>query len=256
MTLTIIELRNLIQKTISMGGRILWIVAESELVANPLQLIPSNGLSRDEWANIMKNILVCRGFNQYQTQSILSHLPGKLISQKSYSICLFSGFTSYSKNLQKTRSANPLLAQATSIIKMNESPRLISFLLDPGLIKGLVSPKNMESFLSSILPPPTNSIENLTGEKNIMGKSTPTFRELLQVEKQSWTNYTHTLSREEKQRFERLFNKALFLAPAAGEMAGQKDPFILILMNIFMEMESRIELLEEKLENKTIENAQ
>lgn len=79
-----------------------------------------------------------------------------------------------------------------------------------------------------------------------MGKSTPTFRELVQLEKQLWNNYTHSLSREEKKRFERLFNKALFLSPAAGEMAGKKDPLMLMIMNIFMEMESRIEKLEEE----------
>lgn len=249
------ELRSLIQRTIAMGGRILWIVAENELVANPLELIPSNGLSQDEWGNIMKNILICRGFNQYQTQLILSNLPANLMAQRSYSICLFSGLSRQSQNPQKPRSRNPLLAQANSIIKKHESPQLISFTLDPGSIKGLGSPENMKRFLSSIMAPLKKSPENLTEGKTIMGKSTPTFRELLQTEKQTWANYTHALSREEKRRFESLFNKALFLAPAAGELAGKKDPFILILMNIFMEMESRIELLEGQLENKTNENS-
>ncbi len=246
MTITLSELRDMIRKTVSIGGVVFWVVAETDSIANPLDLISSNGLSRNEWESIMHNIFICRGFNVQQTQSILSRLSNRLASEKSLSICLFSGFPQDNNTSHKRRLKNMLVSQMELIVKQRGKPSIISFILGPDSINSLSSPQNIEAFLSFINAYQNPSREILSGEQNIMGKSTPTFRELVQLEKQLWNNYTHSLSREEKKRFERLFNKALFLSPAAGEMAGKKDPLMLMIMNIFMEMESRIEKLEEE----------
>jgi hypothetical protein len=247
MTITLSELRDMIRKTVSSGGAIFWVVAETDSMANPLDLISKNGLSQNEWESIMHNIFICRGFNFQQTQSILSHLSNRLNSEKSLSICLFSGLIQDTNSIYKKRFKNTLVSQVELIAKQHEKASMISFILGPDSINSLSSPQNIDAFLSIINAHQGPSKETFSGENHIMGKSTPTFRELVQLEKQLWSDYTHSLSREEKKRFDRLFNKALFLAPAAGEMAGKKDPLILMLMNIFMEMESRIENLEEEL---------
>jgi len=250
MSITLSELRDMIRKTVSIGGVVFWVVAEMDSIANPLDLISGNGLSRNEWERIMHNIFICRGFNFQQTQSILSRLSNRLTSEKSLSICLFSGLPQDGNTPHKRGLKNTLVSQMELIATQREKPNIIGFILGPDSINSLSSPQNIEAFLSFINASKNPSREILSGEQNIMGKSTPTFRELVQLEKQLWSNYTHSLSREEKKRFERLFNKALFLAPAAGEMAGKKDPLMLMIMNIFMEMESRIENLEEKLSEK------
>ena len=247
MTITLSELRNMIRKTVSIGGVIFWVVAETDSMANPLDLISQNGLSRNEWESIMHNIFICRGFNFQQTQSILSHLSNRLTSENPLSICLFSGLIQDANSIYKKRLKNTLASQVELIAKQHEKASMISFILGQDSVNSLSSPQNIDAFLSIINAHQGQSKEMFAGEKHIMGKSTPTFRELVQLEKQLWSDYTHSLSREEKKRFDRLFNKALFLAPAAGEMAGKKDPLMLMLMNIFMEMESRIENLEEEL---------
>ena len=78
-----------------------------------------------------------------------------------------------------------------------------------------------------------------------MGRTNPTFRDLLRSEEERWDEYRRVLRREDQHHFERLFVHARDHADAAG-MLNHEDRLAPILMSICLEQEKRIEELEER----------
>ena len=76
-----------------------------------------------------------------------------------------------------------------------------------------------------------------------MGRTNPTFRDLLRSEEERWDDYRRSLRREDQLHFERLFVHARDHADAAG-MLNHEDRLAPILMSICLEQEKRIAELE------------
>lgn len=80
-----------------------------------------------------------------------------------------------------------------------------------------------------------------------MGRTNPTYRDLLSATETRWEDYRRTLRRRDQRRFERLFVYARDHADAAG-MLNHEDRLAPVLMSIALEQERRLDELERRVE--------
>lgn len=80
-----------------------------------------------------------------------------------------------------------------------------------------------------------------------MGRTNPTYRDLLSATETRWEDYRRTLRRRDQRRFERLFVYARDHADAAG-MLNHEDRLATVLMSIALEQERRLDELERRVE--------
>lgn len=80
-----------------------------------------------------------------------------------------------------------------------------------------------------------------------MGRTNPTYRDLLRATEERWAAYRRTLRRRDQPRFERLFVYAREHADAAG-MLNHQDRLAPVLMSIALEQERRLDELEARIE--------
>lgn len=82
-----------------------------------------------------------------------------------------------------------------------------------------------------------------------MGRTNPTYRDLLRNEEERWNDYRRVLRREDQAHFERLFSYARDHADAAGHL-NHEDRMAAFWMSIALEQEKRISDLEEQFQDK------
>ena len=80
-----------------------------------------------------------------------------------------------------------------------------------------------------------------------MGRTNPTFRDLLRAMERRWSDYRRGLRRREQERFDRLFVDAAEYADAAGYL-NHEEPFQPVLFSICLAQQRRIEVLQEQVE--------
>ncbi|WP_158057968.1 hypothetical protein [Halorussus halophilus] len=86
-----------------------------------------------------------------------------------------------------------------------------------------------------------------------MGRTNPTYRDVLRSVHDNWEDYRRALRRPDKQRFDRLFEDARQFADAGGYLNPQ-NPMNAILFSICLAQEQRIEDLEAELEGERAES--
>lgn len=87
-----------------------------------------------------------------------------------------------------------------------------------------------------------------------MGRTNPTFRDVLRTVEDRWDPFRRTLRHEDQQRFDRLLEHAHTHADAAGNLNHQ-SPMVPILVAIAIGQERRIDELEQRLESKDAERS-
>lgn len=80
-----------------------------------------------------------------------------------------------------------------------------------------------------------------------MGRTNPTYRDVLGSTEERWEDYRRTLRRRDQPRFERLFVYARAHADAAG-MLNHEDRLAPVLMSVALEQERRLDELEGRIE--------
>lgn len=85
-----------------------------------------------------------------------------------------------------------------------------------------------------------------------MGRTNPTFRDLLRSLRESWEDYRRALRRPDQDRFDRLWEDARQHADAGGYLNHQ-SPMVVVLFSMILAQEKRIEDLEAELEGKRSE---
>ena len=78
-----------------------------------------------------------------------------------------------------------------------------------------------------------------------MGRTNPTYRDLLGTTEARWEEYRRTLRRRDQDRFDRLFAYAREHADAAG-MLNHRDRLAPVLMSIALEQERRLDELADR----------
>jgi predicted S18 family serine protease len=82
-----------------------------------------------------------------------------------------------------------------------------------------------------------------------VGRTNPTFRDLLASLEDSWQNYRRALRRTDQDRFDRLWEDSRQYADAAGYLNHQ-NPMVVVLFSMVLAQEKRIEDLETELEGE------
>lgn len=80
-----------------------------------------------------------------------------------------------------------------------------------------------------------------------MGRTNPTFRNLLEATEERWESYRRALRRRDQPHFDRLFEHAHAHADAAGYL-NTDDPMYPILVSMLLEHQRRISELEAALD--------
>ncbi|UPW02233.1 hypothetical protein M0R88_09090 [Halorussus gelatinilyticus] len=80
-----------------------------------------------------------------------------------------------------------------------------------------------------------------------MGRTNPTFRDLLTSLEDDWQDYRRALRRPDQDRFDRLWEDARQHADAGGYLNHQ-NPMVVVLFSMLLAQEKRIEDLEAELE--------
>lgn len=80
-----------------------------------------------------------------------------------------------------------------------------------------------------------------------MGRTNPTFRDVLAAVKARWGDYRRALRRREKPHYDRLFEYADAHADAAGYLNAD-DPMEPILLSMLLEQQKRIAELDDRIE--------
>lgn len=80
-----------------------------------------------------------------------------------------------------------------------------------------------------------------------MGRTNPTFRDVLRGLERRWAAYRRGLRRTDRQHFDRLFEHARTHADASGYL-NHPEPMYAVLVSIALEQEARLEALEARLE--------
>ena len=80
-----------------------------------------------------------------------------------------------------------------------------------------------------------------------MGRTNPTYRDVLRSLEDNWSDYRRALRRPDQDRFDRLFEDAHQFADAGGYLNHQ-DPMVVALFSMLLAHEKRIEDLEAELE--------
>ncbi|HWG91953.1 MAG TPA: hypothetical protein VNZ52_13970 [Candidatus Thermoplasmatota archaeon] len=83
-----------------------------------------------------------------------------------------------------------------------------------------------------------------------MGRTEPTFRNLLDRLEAEWRDYRRGLNAEEARRFDALFQKARAHASASGN-AGRVDAMEAVFMSILLEHEMELAALRARLRSLT-----
>jgi uncharacterized protein YceH (UPF0502 family) len=79
-----------------------------------------------------------------------------------------------------------------------------------------------------------------------MGRTNPTYRDMIRALDNQWSDYRRGLRREDQQRFDRLFAYIRAHADASGYL-NHTEPFYPALVSIDLEQEARLEELEARL---------
>lgn len=79
-----------------------------------------------------------------------------------------------------------------------------------------------------------------------MGRTNPTFRNLLEALKGRWGDYRRALRRRDRPHFDRLFEYADAHADAAGAL-NPDDPMDPVVVSMLLEQERRLAELEERI---------
>lgn len=87
-----------------------------------------------------------------------------------------------------------------------------------------------------------------------MGRTNPTFRNLLEAVKTRWRDYRRALRRRDQPHYDRLFEYADAHADAAGYLNAD-DPMDPILLSMLLEQQKRIADLEGRLEDLEAERS-
>lgn len=82
-----------------------------------------------------------------------------------------------------------------------------------------------------------------------MGRTNPTYRDVLRTVQNDWKDYRRALRRPDQHRFDRLFEDARKYADAGGYLNYQ-NPMAVVLFSIALAQEKRIEDLEAELEGQ------
>jgi len=80
-----------------------------------------------------------------------------------------------------------------------------------------------------------------------MGRTNPTFRDLLTSLEDDWQDYRRALRRPDQDRFDRLWEEARQHADAGGYLNHQ-NPMVVVLFSMLLAQQRRIEDLEAELE--------
>ena len=80
-----------------------------------------------------------------------------------------------------------------------------------------------------------------------MGRTNPTFRDLLRSLRGDWGDYRRALRRPDQDRFDRLWEDARRYADAGGHLNHQ-NPMVVVLFSMLLAQRKRIEDLEAELE--------
>lgn len=80
-----------------------------------------------------------------------------------------------------------------------------------------------------------------------MGRTNPTFRDRLRQIEDQWTDFRRALRRQDKPRFDRLFEYARSYADAAGYL-NYRRTLTPVLLSVDLGQEQRIEELETRIE--------
>jgi hypothetical protein len=78
-----------------------------------------------------------------------------------------------------------------------------------------------------------------------MGRTLPTFTQLIQQEIDSWRRYRRALRREDQQAFDALFAAARHHAPAGAYLA-RDTPFEVMLLSMLIEQQKHVTALQQK----------
>ena len=81
-----------------------------------------------------------------------------------------------------------------------------------------------------------------------MGRTNPTYRDRLRGLEERWSDYRHTLRRQNREPFDRLWEDARAHADAGG-FQNPADPMDAVLISICLEQERRIGTLEDRIES-------
>jgi len=76
-----------------------------------------------------------------------------------------------------------------------------------------------------------------------MGRTIPTFRQLIEQAAQRWSKFRRALRREDQERFDRLFQHVRCYTQAATYQCDE-DPMQSVLLSIALAQEKRLEALE------------
>ena len=79
-----------------------------------------------------------------------------------------------------------------------------------------------------------------------MGRTNPTYRDVLRALDNLWSDYRRGLRREDQRHFDRLFSYIRAHADASGYL-NHTEPFFPALVSIDLEQEARLEELEARL---------
>jgi len=82
-----------------------------------------------------------------------------------------------------------------------------------------------------------------------MGRTSPTFRDVLRSLEDSWQDYRRALRRPDRARFARLWEDARQYADAGGHLDHQ-NPMVVVLFSMLLAQQRRIEDLEAELEGE------
>ncbi len=87
-----------------------------------------------------------------------------------------------------------------------------------------------------------------------MGRTVPTFRQLIEETAQRWTKFRRALRREDQQHFDRLFLCIRCYVQAATYQCND-NPMEAILLSITLDLEKRLSALEKLLPSEGISDA-
>ena len=79
-----------------------------------------------------------------------------------------------------------------------------------------------------------------------MGRTVPTFRQLIEQTAQRWAKFRRALRREDQEHFDRLFLRVRSYTQAATYQCSD-SPMEAILLSIALDQEKRLHALEERL---------
>lgn len=80
-----------------------------------------------------------------------------------------------------------------------------------------------------------------------MGRTNPTYRDVLQRIESQWADYRRGLRREQQQQFDQLFEYIRSHSDASGYL-NHTEPFYPALVSIDLEQEARLDELEARIE--------